>query len=423
MSEGFMGFKAIAFAAAAFVAVATVVPQKSLQKLVSSSSSNSQLQRVSLLKKKDVVPTDTGSTSSSSGSTSVSTTASTSVTTGSTGASYPEMSNVASNFDINSELVSASVPGTGAPDVVGAFRFICGPGQVLADDPIMYPGQPGKSHLHQFYGNTSANANSTYQSLRNSGQSTCMSPLNRSAYWMPALLDGKGNVVRPDYVSIYYKRRPASDPKCSLKSGDPQAEGNCIPLPNGLRFIFGRDMTNLSAAPTGNFHFICQTPAGGVVVNTTTSMDVALKKCPVGDQFAAIVDAPSCWDGKNLDSADHRSHVGYPGYGSWGYLKCDSAHPYVIPTFTLGARFTIGASDDTSKWIFSSDVMMKQTRGSTFHADWFGAWDNTVLAMWTNNCIDKLLNCSGGNLGNGKMMKMYSGFSWTANPRLVPIPG
>ena len=60
--------------------------------------------------------------------------------------------------------------------------------------------------------------------------------------------------------------------------------------------------------------------------------------------------------------------------------------------------------------------------GYTFHADWFGAWDNTIMGMWMDNCINKLLSCSAGDLGNGKMMKQFAGFSWTANPRLVPAP-
>jgi hypothetical protein len=51
------------------------------------------------------------------------------------------------------------------PMCVGAFRMTCQAGQVLADDPVVYPGQPGKSHLHQFYGNESADAFSTYLSL------------------------------------------------------------------------------------------------------------------------------------------------------------------------------------------------------------------------------------------------------------------
>jgi hypothetical protein len=74
-------------------------------------------------------------------------------------------------------------------DPVGAFRMFCAAGQLLKDDPLVYPGQPGVSHLHQFFGNTGANANSNYTSFRTSGGTTCgqsSTPINRSAYWMPA---------------------------------------------------------------------------------------------------------------------------------------------------------------------------------------------------------------------------------------------
>jgi hypothetical protein len=466
MSDGFLAFKGLGWAAAGLLAVAVVMPTSSNSqwdalRTRTDTSARSELQRPSLLKKllgggtgrtdggtttggtttggtttggtttggtTTGGTTTGGTTTGSTGGTSTGTTTGTGTTGTTTGTSgsftYSELTMIPSNFSVSSEILGipgANIPATAAPDVVGAFRFICGPGQVLADDPIMYPGQPGMSHLHQFYGNTAADANSTYNSLRTTGQSTCMSPLNRSAYWMPALLDGKGNVVRPDYVAIYYKRLPQSDPKCN--AANPGAEGNCIPLPNGLRFIFGRDMTNLAAPPTGNYHYLCQTPGGGQIGQVSTSMDAILQICPAGDQFAAVLDAPMCWDGKNLDSANHRSHVSYPSYGSWGYLKCDPNHPYVLPQFTMGARWTIGAGDDTSKWIFSSDLAMNQPRGTTFHGDWFGAWDDTVMSTWVNNCINKLLSCSGGALGNGTVMRTYSGFSWTANPRLVPIPG
>jgi hypothetical protein len=289
----------------------------------------------------------------------------------------------------------------------------------------MYPGQPGRSHLHQFYGNTAANGNSTYNSLRTTGQSTCMSPLNRSAYWMPALLDGKGNVVRPDYVAIYYKRWPKNSSNCTSQGI------HCIPLPNGLRFIFGRDMTNLSAPPTGDFHFVCMTASGSYPPNGSgpnndglgyPDMEGALAVCSPGLVLGAVIMAPSCWDGKNLDSTNHRSHVSYQLRTGSG-LTCPSNYPYAIPRFTLGARWTIAQGDDTSKWTLASDAMAPNERhGSTFHADWFGAWDNTTVATWTDNCIDKMLSCAGGNLGNGTMMKMYSGFSWLATPRLVAVP-
>jgi hypothetical protein len=416
MSTGFIAYKWLGWGGAALLAGAIIMPSTTTATF--NALKSTMQSRPGLLKK--TASSGGGTTSGSTTGTTTTGTTTTTSTTGTTSATYTELSIIPSNFDVNSELVDAPIPGSSAGDQEGAFRFVCNAGQVLADDPIVFPGQPGKSHLHQFYGNTSANAYSTYSSLRTTGQSTCVSPLNRSAYWMPALLDGKGNVVRPDYVTIYYKRRPASDPIVSDPTA-PMYQGKAVPLPNGLRFIFGWDPTGMNSARTGAAWFNCDGPTG--TPGRYNTLTEAMAVCPAGNRVGAVIFAPDCWDGKNLDSADHRSHMAYASYGSWGYLKCDANHPYVIPTFTLGAWYTIAPGDDTSKWHFSSDEMVPGAPpGYTFHADWFGAWDNTAMSMWTDNCINKELSCSSGNLGNGKMMKMFSGFSWTANPRLVPVP-
>lgn len=336
---------------------------------------------------------------------------------------------IPSNFDVNSELVPAwgtgAIPASAKPDVVGAFRFICNASHLLYDDPIVYPGKTGASHLHQFFGNTGVDANSTYSSLRTTGMSTCNNPLNRSAYWMPAMMNGKGQVVKPDFVSIYYKRRPVTDPLCQ-KIGKA-----CVDLPKGLRFIFGYNM--LGSGKTGGGYFNCDGTANnvaGAVPGHYPSIIEAAKNCPAGSSLGAVISAPECWDGVNLDSADHRSHVAYSKYIGQSYAQCPATHPYVIPTFTLGAWYTTDATLDRSgvwdgtlnSWHLSSDEMANSRPGSTFHTDWFGAWDDTVMAMWSDNCINNLLNCSGGDLGNGKQLKMYKGFSWKANPRLVDPP-
>jgi len=417
MSDGFLPFKGLGWGAAAIALGVAIVP--------TASTFSFDSLRTTLKTKKTGGGTTTGTggmTTGTGGTTTTTTGGTTTTTTTTTAAGYPELTMIPSNFDVNSELVPAWGTGAipGQDSVVGAFRFICNAGQVLADDPIVYPGQPGKSHLHQFYGNTGANASSTYSSLRTSGSSTCMSPLNRSAYWMPAMLDGKGNVVRPDYVQIYYKRRPVTDPIVS-DPANPQYEGKAAALPNGLRFIFGFNMLNPGDSPTGQAYFNCDGPTA--VPGAYSTMAAALANCPAGNRLGALITAPECWDGTNLDSADHRSHVAYPQYGDWGYQKCPAGYPYVIPTFKLGAWYSIVTGDDTSKWTLSSDAMFPNLpKGATLHADWFGAWDDTVMAMWMDNCINKLLNCSGGDLGNGRQMKMYDGFSWNANPRLVPIP-
>ncbi len=326
---------------------------------------------------------------------------------------------IASNFEPAAELVPTPLPPSAAPDVVGAFRFVCMPGQLKKDDPIVFPGQPGRSHLHQFFGNDAADAFSTYTSLRTTGNSTCMSPVNRSAYWVPALLNGKGQAVRPDYVTIYYKRRPTSDPVVS-DPDHPQYQGKATTLPNGLRFIFGRDMLNLADAPTGKLHFACDGPVP-FAPGEWKNLEEAQAGCPAGNRIGVWLSAPDCWDGKNLDSADHRSHVSYGSYGNWGYLKCPATHPFVIPAFIMGVWYTQAPGETYSFVSDQMDTSPGHKRGDTFHADFFMAWDPLVHDIWEKNCLDKMLNCSGGDLGNGKRMKQSWEASWTASPRLVSI--
>jgi len=328
---------------------------------------------------------------------------------------------IPSNFDV-SKFIATGYPATGSSgaDPTGAFRFVCMPGQVLRDDPIVFPGQPGKSHLHQFFGNLSANAFSTYRSLRNAGQSTCINPINRSAYWIPAMLDGKGNVRRPDYTTNYYKRVPANDPQCKTQGNE------CVPLPRGLRYIFGYDMVS-GTPPTGAGHFVCEGPTAGAGEYRLLAEVAAV--CPAGNRIGAVLNAPACWDGVHLDSPNHRDHVGYAMWrnksdGSTAYA-CDEKHPKVIAGFTLAAWYYNDGS--AANWYLSSDDMSAMGHGrlpggTTLHGDWLGAWDDGILALFESTCFNGHLSCSGGDLGNGTGMKQDLPFSWEAQPRTIPVP-
>lgn len=325
---------------------------------------------------------------------------------------------------------AAHTDGEAAPDNLGAFRFICSPGHLLSDDPIVYPGQAGKSHPHQFFGNYSANANSTYATFRSTGITSCLNEANRSAYWMPAMYNGAGKAIRPDLISIYYKRAPKNNPECTI--GNPLYQGECVALPNGLRFIFGYDMLT-STTPTGNFTFRCEGP--GMPQTTYSDMVTAAAGCPTAGQhdLALVITAPECWDGVNLDSPNHRSHLAnFDTTG--GVVKCPSTHPKVIPHFALGARWKVDATLNTSgtwvpgqaTWYLSCDNMygMALLRpGTCFHTDYFEAWNQAVKKMWTDNCIDRWLSCSAGDLGNGYRIAPANELEdGIAQPRIVNIP-
>jgi hypothetical protein len=328
------------------------------------------------------------------------------------------------------------------PDPVGAFRFFCAPGQLLKDDPIFLPGQPGKSHLHQFIGNTAADANSTYQSLRTKGGSTCDNrsipdkAFNRSAYWMPAMLDGEGNAVRPDYVLVYYKRVPASSPAC----GAPDAThiGYCTDMPNGIKFTFGYDMKTMTGGPMqpgfdrdGETFECLEHTGSGERAGSATGLYHSLQEavqggCPAGSLMHISITPPTCWDGKTIDAADHRSNVVYadgPLVVSAGERSCPADHPYFLPNLAYQWYFTTNAAFVAGHWRLSSDDMMSQMTGktvipgSTLHMDYFEGWSPTIKAAFHGNCIDKHENCNNGDLGNGIEMKESQ-----VPPGFFPVP-
>lgn len=307
----------------------------------------------------------------------------------------------------------------------GAFRFLCEPSHNAYDDPIVYPGQPGKSHLHTFFGNTLADANSTYESLRKTGDSTCNNMLNRSAYWIPAMMNGRGKVVMPDYISVYYKG-VMGHPECA------KVAKACLKMPRGLRMIFGYNMNNpANSADFNHMWWTCDAgPAAGVHF---ANIPQAAKVCPINARIGMVVVAPECWDGKNLDSPDHRSHMAYEKDTGLGYTACDADHPFLLPRFTIGAYWTTDAtldrsgneSPDASTWYLASDRMpgmANSVPGTTEHSDWFGAWEDSILDTWTNNCISKSLSCTGGDLGNGTMLKQISGYGGRNATTLVDPP-
>lgn len=58
--------------------------------------------------------------------------------------------------------------------------------------------------------------------------------------------------------------------------------------------------------------------------------ELPLKMCPGG--IRATVIFPSCWDGKNLDSPDHRSHMAYTPTGrALAGDECPVSHPVRVP--------------------------------------------------------------------------------------------
>ena len=343
------------------------------------------------------LPTTSTSLASSTSSTSSTSSATPSSSTTAPSTSFPD---IASNFDPSPwSSIEGGIPVSTASEPTGNFRLICHVSHYAQDDPIVFPSQAGASHMHMFFGNTLTSASSSWASLRSTGGGTCNGgPLNRSAYWAPALLNGAKNMITPDFITVYYK-----------DGGAAQVPGDLplSPFPNGLKMIGGFDKANPNA-PT-QWWWSCVAKQ----IKTTTIPT----NCATGDQLEAFVSFPSCWDGVNLDSPTHRSHLAYRAYGTPDNRPhCPAGYPVSVPHLEIGFFWTVVAGDDLSTWSLTSDAMWGTPNGASLHADWIGAWDKPTMNQWVSACINAERNCQDGQLGDGRRMK--SGPP-SAFPRLV----
>jgi hypothetical protein len=263
---------------------------------------------------------------------------------------------------------------------IGAFRTSCLFSHMNFDDPIVFPGQPGKAHLHAYFGNTAVNASSTAESIRNSGNSTCRGGIaNRTAYWVPAVIDGNGNPVQPESGQFYYKTGYEGIAPAEVK-----------PFPQGLRMIAGDAKSAGPGQPRA--YWACH--------ENYIGHPSAIPTCPVGDRVVMMVQFPQCWDGKNLDSSDHKSHMSYPVNGD-----CPSTHPVAIPEISFNIYYKVNESTDSSRWRLSSDMYDPSLPGGySAHADYFEGWDREVAETFVKNCNTASMDCHSHLLGDGRMI-------------------
>ncbi|HEY7595104.1 MAG TPA: DUF1996 domain-containing protein, partial [Actinophytocola sp.] len=203
---------------------------------------------------------------------------------GAASAGFGSQSSVRS-FARLAERMGPSVTGTTAarPAQLRGVNFVsgCRFSHRNADDPIVYPGQPGKSHDHTFIGNDTTNAFSTLASLQ--GQSSsCRRAGDTAAYWVPTLVSASGQMVLPRAATVYYRRHTLAPVQ---------------PFPPGFRVVAGNSK---ATGPQGLkvTYWNCG-PRAGIRPQAT------IPTCPNAGRkgLALHVAFPDCWDGLNLDSA------------------------------------------------------------------------------------------------------------------------
>ena len=118
---------------------------------------------------------------------------------------------------------------------------------------------------------------------------------------------------------------------------------------------------------------------------------------------------PSCWNGVDLDSADHKSHMAYPETVA-GITRCPSSHPVPLPRVSYHYAFPVKpenvdpVSQSTRGWRLAADsytVSLAEAGGYSLHGDWINGWHVEAMNALITHCIKGALDCHDGNLANG----------------------
>ncbi len=233
-------------------------------------------------------------------------------------------------------------------------RFVarCRYSHTLPDDPIVHPNEPGASHSHDFFGNTTTNAASTLRSLAHGG-TTCLNRRDKSGYWAPSLtVDGQ--TVVPTFAAIYYSN--AGKPFRHIRT-----------IPRGLKVVAGNAMA-IAPQSLRIAAWNCGADEDGVPLSS------APPTCP-GPTLTLHISFPDCWNGKTLDSPDHKSHLAYHVRNG----RCPAGYPVPIPRLRMNVHYpTTGGPG----------VALASGGQYSGHADFFNAWNARELRRLVRVCIN-----------------------------------
>jgi hypothetical protein len=244
----------------------------------------------------------------------------------------------------------------GPQGAVGQFVVECPFSHALPDDPIVYPGDGGASHMHVFFGNVGANAASTLTTLV-ADDTTCEQALDTASYWAPALYY-EDIMLTPEKSVAYYRAGLDVEPT--------EVEA----FPAGLAMIAG-DAAATEPQPTSVVAWSC----GSGAMREASPPD-----CPDDRGLRLDVTFPDCWDGRNLDVPGHREHMRYSSGG-----ECPESHPVHVPQLIFSVAYSF-ADDPSGLKLASGGVL-------TGHADFINSWNQQKLEDEVRYCLHRDVVC------------------------------
>lgn len=188
----------------------------------------------------------------------------------------------------------------------GSYSIRCGlSDHKNSDNPIIAPGvRNGAQHTHDYAGNEGTNAASEQDTLEEAS-TTCTNG-DRSPIFWPVLRDlqGVGPDVGADGGSLDGNVGSFVEPSSIDFTFHGHGTRRAEPMPLNIALVTGSAKAGTKNGEGANAKYTCS--------GATARMTDLYPMCPQGSSLMRVFDFPSCWNGQDLDSEDHATHIVYP---------------------------------------------------------------------------------------------------------------
>ncbi|MEW2448229.1 DUF1996 domain-containing protein [Streptomyces parvulus] len=276
----------------------------------------------------------------------------------------------------------------------GTFTTSCGvnaEGLFNSDNLIAAPGVGnGAHHFHDYVGNQDSNALSSDEDLA-AAETSCADQGDKSSYYWPVIrlqngtaeqdaqspgggIEGNaGEIVTPAEVTLTFVGNE---------------RGKVAEMPRLLRIITGDAKAFVNGNANANASWSC-----------TGFEDRQLKDkyplCPSGSDVVRTFTFQSCWDGRNIDSANHRTHM--------AFATADGGCPEgfkPIPRLVQRVVYDVDAPSlqDGGRTVplFAVDSFPEQLhKPVTDHSDFINVFDEDLMREMAD-CINSGRQCGEG---------------------------
>ncbi|WP_406729917.1 DUF1996 domain-containing protein [Streptomyces sp. GD-15H] len=306
---------------------------------------------------------------------------------------------VAADFvDIKSVQPNVVKPDPTADASKGTFISSCGVnenGLFNSDNVIAAPGVAnGAHHFHDYIGNQATNAFSSDDQLT-AADTSCEDQGDKSSYYWPVLrlqngteerdanspgggIEGNvGEIMTPKEVTLTFV-------------GNPQ--GEVTAMPRLLRIITGDAKSFVNGPANANASWSC-------TGFENRQLEDKYPLCPQGSDVVRTFDFQSCWDGRNTDSANHRTHMAFVDAEG----NCPSGFT-PVPQLVQRIVYDVDAPslDDggATTPLFAVDSFPEQLhKPGTDHGDFINVFDEDLMREMVD-CINSGRTC-GADAGDG----------------------